>query len=108
MWEIIYWKLVQPLRECGRRLIQQWLLEELQQIVHAAFVHGAFDAASAAPAANPPAHPPVNPPMSPPFESLQRLHGRQVQRCRLADSNSLNPRLLLESGLLEWHKAFSR
>jgi len=89
-------------------LIQQWLREELQQIVHAAFVHGAFDAASAAPAANPPAHPPVNPPMSPPFESLQRLHGRQVQRCRLADSNSLNPRLLLESGLLEWHKAFSR
>lgn len=76
-------------------LIQQWLLEELQQIVRAAFVRSASDAAA-------------NPQTSRQFESLQRLHGRQVQRCRLADSNSLNPRLLLESGLLEWHKTFSR
>jgi len=93
-------------------LIQQWLLEELQMMIHAAFVHdaehGASGAAVAASAANPPANQPANPPANQQFESLQRLHGRQVQRCRLADSNSLNPRLLLESGLLEWHKTFSR
>lgn len=70
-------------------LIQQWLLEELQQMARARFEA----ARGAAPVAGPS------------FDVLQRLHVRQSERCRLADDN-LNPRLLLESGLLEWQKAF--
>ncbi len=70
-------------------LIQQWLLEELQRMARAR-----FDATRrAAPAAGPS------------FDTLQRLHSRQSERCRPAYDN-LNPRLLLESSLLEWQKAF--
>ena len=72
-------------------LIQQWLLEELQQMARAC-----FDAPRAG-------TPVVG---RPSFGTLQRLHARQSERCRLADDN-LNPRLLLESSLLEWQKAFA-
>ena len=83
--------MVERWNEQPSSLVQQWLLEELQQIVHAG-----LEAAAQTPAANPP------------FDNLQKLYGRQIERCRLADSSSLNPRLLLESSLLEWHRTFIR
>ena len=79
--------LAQAVEQWGEQpgpVIQQWLLEELQQLARE---H------CNAPAANPS------------FDVLQRLHARQSERCRLAREN-LNPRLLLESGMLEWQKAF--
>ena len=82
---------VEQWSEQPSHLIQQWLLEELQQMARAC-----FDAKrDETPAVGRPS-----------FDTLQRLHARQSERCRLANDN-LNPRLLLESSLLEWQKAFA-
>ena len=36
---------------------------------------------------------------------LYKLHARQIERCRLVKKTNINPRLLLESSLLEWRNA---
>ena len=72
--------------------IQQWLLEHLQRtIIKQAKEMSLNQTNSTSTKANP-------------TNLLYWLHHRQVERCRLAKQN-INPRLLLEGGLLEWRKA---
>ncbi len=81
-------------RWCDKRAdeIQQWLLEHLQHTIIKQVKEMAFNQInSTSTEANP-------------KNLLYWLYQRQIERCRFAKQN-INPRLLLEGGLLEWRKA---
>ena len=68
--------------------VQQWLLERLQHTITEQAKKVSLHQ--------------INPAST--IKLLYWLHQRQIERCRFARQN-INPRLLLEGGLLEWRKA---
>lgn len=73
--------------------MQHWLLEYLQQIIIGRFSQ--HDTVKISPISE----------KADIKKLLYRLHPRQVERCQLIKKTNINPRLLLESSLLEWRHA---